>query len=222
MPLPRESRQALAPPRGGGDDPPIATVNGQPTLKARQRRALEAICDTFAPGDHLAPSATELGVPDALMAAVELNPRAAERNQVRQLLSLWNTSLLTAIGGGGLKRFSSLSQAERERVMLSWADSRVPQRRAAFQALRKGVLLCYYGLPGPDGGRSPVWEAMDYPGPLGPPEDPPPKTIEPVEVTGDTDVECDVCIVGSGAGGGVAAAVLAEAGVDGGGLEGGG
>ena len=82
--------------------PRIATVNGQPTLKARQRRALEAICDTFAPGDHLAPSATELGVPDALMAAVELNPRAAELNQVCQLLSLWDTALVTAIGGGGL------------------------------------------------------------------------------------------------------------------------
>src|SRR4051794_2150847 len=148
------------------------------------------------------------------MAAVELNPRAAERNQVTQLLSLWDTALVTAIGGGGLKRFSSLSQGERERVVLSWADSRVPQRRAAFQALRKGVLLCYYGLPGADGGRSPVWEAMDYPGPLGPPQDPPPKTIKPVEVQGDTDIECDVCIVGSGAGGGVAAAVLAQAGLD--------
>src|SRR3954452_15544148 len=115
------------------DDPRIATTTAQPTLKARQRRALEAICDTFAPGDHLAPSATELGVPDALLAAVELNPRAAERNQVRQLLSLWDTALLTAIGGGGLNRFSSLSQAEREKVLLSWSDSRLTQRRAAFQ-----------------------------------------------------------------------------------------
>src|SRR4051812_14834906 len=90
-----------------GDDPRIATTPGQPTLKARQRRALEAICDTFAPGDHLAPSATELGVPDALMAAVELNPRAAERTQVRQLLSLWETALGTATGGAGPKRVSS-------------------------------------------------------------------------------------------------------------------
>src|SRR2546423_2802080 len=210
---PRKVLATLAPARHGVDDPTIATVNGQPTLKARQRRALEAICDTFAPGDHLTPSATELGVPDALMAAVELNPRAAERNQVRQLLTLWDTALLTAIGGGGLKRFSSLSQEDRERVLLSWSDSRVPQRRAAFQALRKGVLLCYYGLPGPDGSSSPVWEAMDYPGPLGPPEDPPPRTIQPVEVSGDTDIECDVCIVGSGAGGGVSAAVLAQAGL---------
>ena len=148
------------------------------------------------------------------MAAVELNPRAAERKQVRQLLALWDTALVTAIGGGGLKRFSALSQKDRERVLLSWSDSRVPQRRAAFQALRKGVLLCYYGLPGPDGGRSPVWDAMDYPGPLGPPENTPPKTIEPVEVDKDVEIDCDVCVVGSGAGGGVSAAVLAQAGLD--------
>src|SRR4051812_26875096 len=131
-------RRVLARARRPVDDPPIATSSGQPTLKARQRRALEAICDTFAPGDHLAPSATELGVPDALMAAVELNPRAAERNQVRQLLSLWDTALLTAIGGGGLKRFSSLSQEERERVLLSWSDSGGPHRRGGVPGRRAG------------------------------------------------------------------------------------
>ena len=91
------------------------------------------------------PSATELGVPEALLALVGRNPRAAERKQVSQLLGLWDTRLLCAIAGGGAKRFSSLAQAERERVLLSWADSRTVQRRAAFQALRKGALLAYYG-----------------------------------------------------------------------------
>jgi choline dehydrogenase-like flavoprotein len=191
-----------------------APGNGRPTLRRRQRRALEAICDTFAPGGGDVPSATELGVPAALMAAVAQNPRDAERKQVAQLLALWDTTLLTALGGGGVGRFSRLSQADRERVLLSWSDSRVPQRRAAFQALRKGTLLCYYGLPGPNGGRSPVWDALDYPGPLGPPADPPPRGITPVPISSDTELECDVCVVGSGAGGGVAAAVLAQAGLD--------
>lgn len=194
--------------------PAPAAVNGRPTLRARQRRALEAICDTFAPGGDGVPSATELRVPEALMGAVALNPRASERKQVAQLLGLWDTTLLTALGRGGLSRFSALDQADRERVLLSWADSRVPQRRAAFQALRKGALLCYYGLPAPGGGRSPVWDALDYPGPLGPPADPPPKRIAPLEIAADTDLECDVCVVGSGAGGGVAAAVLAQSGLD--------
>jgi hypothetical protein len=38
----------------------------------------------------------------------------------------------------------------------------LPQRRAAFQALRKGTLLAYYGNGGPDGARNPVWDAIGY------------------------------------------------------------
>ncbi|HEX2416305.1 MAG TPA: GMC family oxidoreductase N-terminal domain-containing protein [Thermoleophilaceae bacterium] len=179
-------------------------------LNPRARRALESICDTFAPGGAGLPSATELGVPDALLELVSRNPRASERKQVGQLLGLWDTRLLTAVGGGGLRHFSGLSQGQREKVLLSWADSRAAQRRAAFQALRKGTLLAYYGM---DGG-NPVLEAMGYPGPLGPPADPPAPGIEPLTIDSDTDLSCDVVVVGSGAGGGTAAAVLAAAGLD--------
>ena len=119
-----------------------------PALSAKARTALGAICDTFVPGGDGLPSATEQGVPEALLGLVARNPRAAERKQVSQLLGLWDTRLLSAIAGGGAQRFSSLSQERRERVLLSWADSRVVQRRAAFQALRKGALLAYYGSGG--------------------------------------------------------------------------
>jgi len=183
-------------------------------LRRRARSALEAICDTFAPGGDGLPSATDLRVPEALLALVGRNPRAAERRQVGQLLGLWDSRLLCAIAGGGLGRFSRLSQDERERVLLSWADSRVPQRRAAFQALRKGTLLAYYGNGAPGGAPNPVWDAIGYPGPLGAPENPPRPGIEPVVVTGDTTIDCDVVVVGSGAGGGPAAAVLAQVGLD--------
>jgi long-chain-alcohol oxidase len=184
-------------------------------LSDRGWRALGAICDTFAPGEEGLPSATDMQVPEAVLAAVAFNPREAERKQVAQLLSLWDTAPVTAIGGGGFKRFSALSSERREKVLLSWCDSRVPQRRAAFQALRKAALLMYYMLPAPDGGGpSPVWDRIGYPGPLGPPDNPPSPAIEPFAIERDTTLDCDVCIVGSGAGGGTAAGVLAAAGLD--------
>ena len=99
-------------------------------------------------------------------------------------------------------------------MLLSWCDSRVPQRRAAFQALRKGALLFYWMLPQPDGSRNPAWDAIDYTGPLGENKGAPPKPLDPIEIDRDTDLECDVVIVGSGAGGGTTAGVLAAAGLD--------
>ena len=183
-------------------------------LTAKQWRALDAICDTFAPGLDGAPSASQMGVPRALAEALEMNPRESERKQVAQLLSLWDTRLVTALGGGGLEHFSRLPAERREQVLLSWCDSRLPQRRAAFQALRKGALLFYYMVPGENGGRSPVWDAIGYAGPLGRRADAPPKSLEVLEVDRDTTLECDVCVVGSGAGGGTAAGVLAAAGLD--------
>jgi glycine/D-amino acid oxidase-like deaminating enzyme len=146
--------------------------------------------------------------------AAAMNPREPERRQFLQLLSAWDSAPLTALGGGGLRRFSGLPAERRNRVLLSWCDSRLTQRRAAFQTLRKGVLLMYYMLPGAGGGASPVWEAIDYPGPLGPPDDPPRRALKPLAIEADTELDCDVCVVGSGAGGGTAAGVLATAGLD--------
>jgi long-chain-alcohol oxidase len=185
-----------------------------PALSSKARAALDAICDTFVPGGDGLPSATEQGVPEALLGLVGRNPRAAERKQVSQLLGLWDTRLLCAIAGGGVRRFTSLSQGRREQVLLSWADSRVVQRRAAFQALRKGALLAYYGSGGDNGARNPAWDAIGYPGPLGAPEQAPPHALTPLAIDADTTLDCDVVVVGSGAGGGTAAGVLAQAGLD--------
>jgi long-chain-alcohol oxidase len=184
-------------------------------LSARQRIALEAICDTFCPPANGTPGARELGVPDALLGAVALNPREAERKQLQRLLTVWNSKPVTALlGRAGWKRFTELSSEERERVLLAWSESRVTQRRAAFQALRKGSLIFYWALPGRDGGANAGWDAIGYPGPLGRREDAPPKPLQPLEPQPDTTLECDVVVVGSGAGGGPVAGVLTEAGLD--------
>ncbi len=180
----------------------------------RQRRALEEICDAFCPSGDGLPSAAELGVAEAVLAAVARNPRETERRQLLALLSLWDTQALGALGGAGFKRFGALPQEARERLLLAWGDSRVTQRRAVFQALRRAALLFYYMLSAPDGAPNPVWEAIGYDGPLGLLPDAAPKALSPIPIDRATQLECDVVIVGSGAGGGVAAGVLAAAGLD--------
>src|SRR5947209_7368031 len=183
-------------------------------LSPRQQRALEDICDAFCPSGDGLPSARELGVADALVGAVANNPRASERRQLAALLAAWNSPALGPLGGVGLKSFATLAPQQREQALLSWGDSRLPQRRAVFQALRKGALLFYYMLPGRDGGRNPAWDAIGYDGPLGPLEGAPPKALRTTETGAGGTLECDVVIVGSGAGGGAAAGVLSGAGLD--------
>jgi long-chain-alcohol oxidase len=174
-----------------------APVTPAGALSPRQRRALDAICDTFHPGT------AELGAADAFLELFGSELRPGELRQLRGLLSLF-----------AARRFERLSQERRERILLAWCNSRWVTRRAAFHGLRKAALALAYGLPAPGGAPNPTWERIGYPGPIGPVGEPPPKAIEPLPVTGDLELDCDVCVVGSGAGGGTAAAVLAAAGLD--------
>jgi long-chain-alcohol oxidase len=164
----------------------------------RQRAALEAICDTFAPGIDGLPSATQLGVPQSVLDAIARHPRADERAQILRLLSVWE------FAAHPLHRFSKLPQAEREAVLRAWRDSRVSARRSAYKTFRKAALFHYFGSPGA------ARDAIGYPGPLGVSAHPLPFAT----ARAGGDVDCDVCVVGSGAGGGTAAGVLAAAGLD--------
>jgi choline dehydrogenase-like flavoprotein len=182
-------------------------------LTRRQQHALQSICDTFAPASDGWPSASELGIPGSIAKALDFNPRSGERAQFLQLLDVWDTHLHSLLTVGRWPPFSSLPRKARIRVLLSWADSGLRRRRGAFQALRKAIGFLYVMLPSVDGGISPVWKKLGYPGPLGV-RQPGVRPLMTVSPCVDTDLSCDVCIIGSGAGGSVAAAVLAGAGKD--------
>jgi long-chain-alcohol oxidase len=184
-------------------------------LTPRQQLALRSICDTFAPASTQDgwPSACGLGIPAAIAKALDFNPRSRERAQFLQLLDLWDSHLHSLLTAGRWAAFSSLPMEERIRVLLSWADSGLSRRRTAFQALRKAIGFLYVMLPGANGASSPVWKKFGYPGPLGP-QQAKPRALRPSVPEKDTELSCGVCVVGSGAGGSVAAAVLAAAGKD--------
>ena len=89
-----------------------------------------------------------------------------------------------------------------------------PEAKLGLDSLRGLTMLLFYALPDDDG-RNPNWEPIGYPGPNSdaPSADAAPKTITVEEVSGDSaELTADAVVVGSGAGGGVIAAGLAEAG----------
>src|SRR4051794_5891298 len=173
-------------------------------LSEIQRDTLRLLCDTVVPSldvpgenaDFYARAASDIGVPDAAEQALAQLPE----DQVDGL-----RQLLDAIAAEG---FGEAPPEAREQIVKAFLDAG-PESLAGMTALKGLALLYFYGLPDPQTGRNPNWEAIGYPGPVSAPPDTP-KGIELVEPTTDELVlEADVCVVGSGAGGGVIAGTLA-------------
>ncbi len=94
--------------------------------------------------------------------------------------------------------------------MLGTAMALAPEAVVAISTLRGASCLLAHSLPD-EQGRNPFWAEYGYPGPqIAPPQDPPHITPH-VPADGEV-VEADVVVVGSGAGGGTIAGVLATQG----------
>ena len=179
-------------------------------LSDAERATLAAICDTVVPSierdrdpDGLwARKATDLGVDVAAAELIEGIPDPQLLAGLRQLIA--------AIGQQGIAR---ASQPSREQILRNIALSG-PEAAAGVAALINMTLFLNYGAPDPQTGRNPNWRAFGYPGPVSPP----PEVPKPLEIHtpqgSEETLEADVCIVGSGSGGAVIAAVLAARGLD--------
>ncbi len=175
-------------------------------LAETHRAVLAALCDAVVPSltrepdpdGFFARAAADVGVPDALEQVLADLPE-------EQLGGAGQ--LLDALADQGFTRASRRSREQILRnVALTGADA-----ATGVGALTALTLFLYYGLPD-EQGQNPNWKTLGYPGPLGAPpvQD---KRLTPLEPDGDLTLEADVCVVGSGAGGGVMAGELSRRGL---------
>lgn len=138
----------------------------------------------------------------------------AQRNSFRRLLHAFNSRATNLLLGGAPVRFSSLGPSQREAYLGKWRDSRIGLKRAGFQAVKRLATSLYYAVPGPEGAPNPNWRSIGYPGPPSDPAPPPPGelSLRPLQPTEPVDLAVDCVVIGSGAGGSVAAADLAASG----------
>jgi len=172
-----------------------------------QHKTLTAIVDTFVasvpreddPTGFWAAKGSDLGA-----------DVAAEQYLLAHLPDEQLAGLLQLIDAGAAAGLTDQPQAGREAIIANLAGISSEAARA-IAALYQLSVLFSYGMPDPQG-RNPLWDGMGYPGPAQTPPPDVPKTLQVITPSGDTNLEADVVVVGSGSGGGVAAAELAQAG----------
>lgn len=177
----------------------------------RMLASLQAVCDTLLPslpseaqgamGDYMRLDASDRGIGERIAAglpALAPHVRAAVQRLADELAQ---------------QGFAEASLEDRV-AALRQAGNRGGELRLALKQIKAMVFGDLFGYFDEDG-RNPVWEPIGYPGPISAPPSTAqaPKTIRAESVQGPEAVlSAEVCVVGSGAGGSVIAARLAQAG----------
>ena len=186
------------------------------TLAPKHLDAFTAVVDTIlpsAPGDGpvWTTAGKDLGLADRLPQVYESLPHDDDRRDLKRLLNL----LGSRAGGMVLFRrpavFATMSPTGRADAFRTMEHSPIGMVRKGARALKTVAALLWVTTDNPATPPGP-WLEMGYPGPLGAP----PQVDKPIRtetIIGDSTIDADVVVVGSGAGGGTVAGVLAAAGL---------
>jgi choline dehydrogenase-like flavoprotein len=171
-------------------------------LDGAQAVAFAALCEALLPAmGPEEPGAAARGLSAELAALVpDLAPHT-------------RAALLELVDAAAAEDFAALPTQRATPRLLELA-AELPRGRHAVRQLRLMVFGTLVAAVD-EHDRNPIWEEFGYPGPLTPPPSAAkaPKDLSTVSVSGPAaTLEADVCVVGSGGGGSVIAARLAEAG----------
>jgi len=186
------------------------------TLSPANLRAFDLLVDTIlpaVPGDGAAwntPGA-DLRLSAGLPGVYEALPHQRDRKDLALFLRLLDSAAGGLVLFGRAAKFTNMAPDQRAAALLAMEGNRVEIVRKGVRALK--TLAAFLWVTTDDPHRPPTaWAAMRYPGPDGLPPTTP-KAITTEGVSRDSTIECDVVVIGSGAGGGTAAAALTAAGL---------
>lgn len=174
-----------------------------------QLKTLEAVCEALTPPDSHGTAPLALATEFANYIAGALTPD--ELRQIGQALTLLASRMANGCFTGRFQSLPALDRPGRERLLASWANSRLPPLRAGFQVFKRLALFLCYTRRAPQTGSNPLWSRMQYPGPVEPNRAATP-ALNVLRVAQATSLDADAVVIGSGAGGGVVAAELAATG----------
>ncbi len=182
-------------------------------ISEKQLNALRAVCDVLIPSikgsAYWERKASDFKVAERMIEQVSLLS-LREQKEFQQLLSLLSNPLLGMTWRGTFKPASKLSATQIEKMLHKWSRNSFNDIRKGYNTLKRLCGSVYFSDT--ENGVNPNWESIQY---QTLPKPPPSEDLLSKGLLMNNKKEtldCDVLIVGSGAGGGVVADVLAEAG----------